>query len=78
MRGEVVSPLDVNQVVVNLIQHHEAALEMSFLQRRPDEGLDHVRDTAGSLIVAHYKTSSTSLDLLHLMKVALGVGIPCR
>ena len=73
--GEVVFTLDVDQVMMNLVEHQQAALKASFLKGRPVEGTDHIRDAAGALIVANNKTSGASLNLFDLVDVPLSVRV---
>ena len=74
--SEVVFSFDVDQVVMNLVHHHQAAVESTILERWPFEGVHHICHATGAVVISHNESSSTTLDLSDLLNISLSVGIP--
>ena len=76
MISEVVFSFDVDQVVMDLVHHHQAAVESTILERWPFEDVHHICYATGAVVISHNESSSTALDLFDLLNISLSVGVP--
>ena len=50
---------DVDQVVMDLVHHHQAAVESTILERWPVESAHHICHATGAVVISNNKSSST-------------------
>ena len=67
---------DVDQVVMDLVHHHQAAVESTILERWPVESAHHICHATGAVVISNNESSSTALDLFNLLDISVSVGIP--
>ena len=55
---------DVDQVVMDLVHHHQAAVESTILERWPVESAHHICHATGAVVISNNKSNSNTAGLV--------------
>ena len=75
MTNEVVFCFDVDQVVMDLIHHHQVGVVSTILETWQVESAHHICRATGAVVISNNESSSTALDLFDLLDISVSVVI---